>query len=393
MYDLMYNSITFMDRLRLAKFVLTADRFTNGPKVREFEAKWSEWLGCKYSLFVSSGSTANFLLMAAIREMYPDRKKVLLPACTWVTNVGPVIQLGFEPVFCDVNLTDFSFDLDGIPKEAPDIVFMTHLLGLAGPLEELKKMYPNALFIEDICESHGVSNGTKYGSDSLGATFSFYFGHHMTTVEGGMVCTNNKELHDLMRLKRSHGLARELGSNPKEFLFLTDGYNFRNTEIGAVLGISQLPRLDSIIEHRRKNYLEFHQWISNISDVYTPGWHPGNSSFCLPIVFKTRERYLEFVKYLDDRNIEHRTVVGGNLLRQPFLRHYPCNFPNADIIHNQGLYLGNSQFLDVSALIRDLNPFFNICPLKMKSESSSAIARLCATLRRFLRGLVKSKAS
>ena len=247
-WPLMKNTISLGDRLKLAKFVLTADRFTAGKEVKNFENQWSEWLGCKESLFVSSGSTANFLLLSAVKELYGLKSgdKVLVPACTWVTNIGPVIQLGFVPVFCDINLKDFSFceeHLKDIAVKHSDIklIFVTHLLGYSSKIEQYKDYFPDAQILEDVCESPGClsPSGNKRGSEYLGGTFSFYFGHHMTTIEGGMISTNNEELADLMRVKRSHGLARESKKfdeykekNPEiipSFLFVTDGYNFRNT--------------------------------------------------------------------------------------------------------------------------------------------------------------------
>jgi CDP-4-dehydro-6-deoxyglucose reductase, E1 len=213
-WPLMQSAITESDKQALINFISTSDRYTCGPKVKEFEDAWSKWLGCKHSLFVTSGSGANFLLLASIKEKYqiPDGSKVLVPACTWVTNVAPVFQLGLEPVFCDVDLETYSFDMDTLPEEDVRIVFITHLLGLNSPVEQLKKKYPNAIFLEDICESHGVKapNGMKRGSTGLGATFSFYYGHHMTTIEGGMICTDNEDLYELMKIKRSHGMARLL---------------------------------------------------------------------------------------------------------------------------------------------------------------------------------------
>ena len=216
-WPLMKNTLSFIDRVKLAKFVLTSDKFTQGKKVEEFEKSWSKWLGCDYSLFVTSGSSANFLLIAAIIEKYnlQPGDKVLVPACTWVTNINPIIQLGLTPIFCDISLDDYSFDIANlkiIAKNNPDIklVFVTHLLGIPANVEEYKKILPTTLFIDDVCESHGCldADGKKVGKNSLGATFSFYFGHHMSTIEGGMVSTNDEELYDLMKLKRSHGLAR-----------------------------------------------------------------------------------------------------------------------------------------------------------------------------------------
>ena len=375
----MKNALTFMDKIRLVYFILSTDQYTNGKKVREFEAAWSKWLGCNYSLYVSSGSTANLLLVAALKELFnvPNGSRVLLPANTWVTNVGPIIQLGLEPVFADISLEHFSFDVARlVPDNTIKIVFVTHLLGLDAPIEALKELYPEALFIEDICESHGVTgpDGSRRGaSSSLGSTFSFYYGHHMTTIEGGMVSTNNKELYELMRLKRSHGLAREASPeyfteaqgkypdiNPK-FLFLTDGFNFRNTELGAVLGLTQLPKLDSFIEIRKNNYKIFCENLKELDHYFhLPSAASSNSSFVFPFICKSKEVYEKLKIYFDNHGIEYRPVVAGNLLRQPFLLTRQVQAgptPNADVIHNFGLYIGNNQFVnarDVSRLVKGL---------------------------------------
>ena len=196
-WPLMEETITLKDRLKMASFVLTSSRLTNGPKVREFEEKWSQWLGVKHSLYVSSGSTANTLLVASMKEHFglKDGDKVLVPACTWVTNIAPVIQAGLEPIFCDINLQNYSFDPDElkyVAQQHPDIkaVFITHLIGLSSDVEKVREIFPDALILEDVCESHGVEGpkGKRGKSkDSVGSTFSFYYGHHITTVEGGMV--------------------------------------------------------------------------------------------------------------------------------------------------------------------------------------------------------------
>lgn len=367
-WPLMKNSISFGDRIRLAKFVLTSDKFTQGKKVEQFEKSWSQWLGCKYSLFVTSGSTANFLLIASIIEKYnlQPGDKVLVPACTWVTNINPIIQLGLTPIFCDISLDDYSFDISNlktIAKNNQDIkvIFVTHLLGIPAKVEEYKKIFPNSLFIDDVCESHGCldATGERVGKNSLGSTFSFYFGHHMSTVEGGMVSTNNKELYDLMKLKRSHGLARVsdrfdyyVQQNPdiqKSFLFVSDGYNFRNTEFGAVLGLSQLKRLNKFIQNRRKYYDKFVE-IANVNDNFYPVvYNIGNSCFCFPFICKTKEIKGKLIQLFEKYGVEYRPVVGGNLLKQPYLKDYMImgkseNF-NADLIHENGVYIGNNQFV------------------------------------------------
>ena len=374
-WKLMDDAITFGDRLKLAKFALTTNKFTNGEKVIELERAWNQWLGSKHTLFVSSGSTANFLLIAAIKEKYnlKNGDKVLVPACTWMTNVAPIIQLGLEPIFCDINFNDFSFDeseLGYISREHCDIklIFVTHLLGFTSNVRKYRSLetyFPDALIIDDVCESHGCKdyNGSRIGSNSLGATFSTYFGHHLTTIEGGFVSTNNSDLYDLMKMKRSHGLARESSlyqcyasqySNiDKQFLFVTDGYNFRNTELGAVLGLSQLSKLNNSIDIRNKNYKKFCDMMFDYEHLfYSVKYYSSTSSFCFPFICKTDEIYNKFKAELLKNNIEYRPIVSGNLLKQPFLKDYTLctntdiNYTNVEVLHKRGLYIGNSQFIN-----------------------------------------------
>jgi CDP-6-deoxy-D-xylo-4-hexulose-3-dehydrase len=371
----MKNAITWSDKFQLIKFLLTNDRLTNGPKVREFEAEWARWVGSKHALMVSSGSTANTLLMAAVKEKYglKDGDKVLVPACTWVTNISPVFQLGFTPIFCDVNTDNYSFDLEHmaeIAKKHPDIkiIFVTHLLGFSADNEAYQDLFPDALILDDVCESHGCTSptGVRRGANSLAASFSFYFGHHMTTVEGGMVNTNDTELYELMRMKRSHGLARESGNLKKyadqypeihpQFLFMTDGYNFRSSEINAVLGLSQLPRLDQYVEQRRENFRLFVQIIERNQDKFYPvKWQEGNSNFAFPFICRTPEITKKMKLAFEAGGVEHRPIVGGNLLRQPFLKGYKFGTPRrnatVDLLNDNGVYIGNSHFVSENDMI------------------------------------------
>lgn len=382
-WPLMKDTLTWCDRWKLAKFVMTADRFTQGRKVEQFERAWSDWLGVKHSLFVTSGSTANFLLLDAVKELYFKNKKkikVLVPACTWVTNINPVMQLGMEPVFCDINLSDYSFDLYNASaiarKHDIDIVFTTHLLGLPASTNALRSIFPKAIMLEDVCESHGaVDNlGYRVGSKYTGSTFSFYFGHHMSTVEGGMVCTNNVDLYNLMRMKRSHGMSRVsvvpedyAAAHPDidpQFLFVTAGYNFRNTELGAVLGLSQLKKLDGFIEKRQYNYRKFIDIMRHVSHKFhLPGdgyAEEGNSSFCFPMIAKEAYTREQLVRRLKMNFIEYRPIVGGNLLRQPYMQGYAIACKegpyNVDVLHENGVYIGNNQFVGD----RELNILENI---------------------------------
>lgn len=368
-WPLMKDTMTWGDRFALAKFALTSNQFTQGPKVEEFESAWSEWLGAKHSLFVSSGSTADFLLIDSIKYRYGIYKgdKILLPACTWVTNVNPIIQLGLTPIFCDINLNDFSFDLnhlESIAKRHYDIkaVFTTHLLGFTAPVEKYKEFLPKAVYLDDVCESHGCrdKDGKKVGANSTGATFSFYYGHHMSTVEGGMISTNDDELYDIMKMKRSHGLARvsskfesyasKYPDIEKSFLFVQDGYNFRNTEMAAVMGLRQLKRLDEYINIRQRNHEVFSAVMRNHTDKFYPVEHDlKNSSFCFPLIAREKETKKMLTTQLKNNSIEYRPIVGGNLLRQPYLirRGVEAKTPNADILHENGVYVGNNQFVTI----------------------------------------------
>ena len=379
MWRLMDCAITQSDKLKLIEFISSSDMYTCGKKVEEFENKWSEWLGCKHSLFVTSGSTANLLLLASVKEFYniPNGSKVLVPACTWVTNVSPVFQNGLEPVFCDINLDNYSFDTDNLPDDDIKIVFITHLLGLNAPMEKLKNKYQDAIFIEDICESHGITDeyGKKRGYGT-GSTFSFYYGHHMTTIEGGMISTDNAELYQLMKLKRSHGMARHLLSENYEktvskypnidpkFLFLTDGYNFRNTELNAVIGIEQLQRLDESIKIRKRNYDRFMvQLLKYETFFHVPRYDPYNSSFCLPFVCKTNELKTKLVNIFNKLEIEYRPIVGGNPLIHPFLTKWKnsTKTPNADLLNDNGVYIGNSQFVTLEMIDKAFEHIKHIC--------------------------------
>ena len=384
-WPLMKDCITQEDKNELVNFINTSNRYTNGPKVKEFEERWSEWLGVNYSLFVSSGSTANLLLLSVMITRYNLKKgdKVLVPAMTWVTNVAPIIQLGLKPVFCDVDNDTFSFDLEHmvqLHQEHPDIrlVFVTHLFGIPAPINEFKKIIPNAFYIEDCCESHGAEiYGKKVGTLSEASTFSSYFGHHMTTVEGGFVSTDDTELYELMRAKRSHGLARECSSEVYEnykkqypdvderFLFITDGYNFRNNEFGAVLGLSQLKRLDDILDRRRVICDRFESLLLSYDNFfYVPNFE-GNSSFSLPFILKDRSLRKEFQEYLEEKGIETRPLCSGNLLRQPFLSEYEHfkEFPKVDYLHFHGFFIGNNHLVtdeDLEKLEELVSEYFKV---------------------------------
>ena len=384
-WPLMKDCITQEDKDSLVNFIQTSNRYTNGPKVKEFERQWSEWLGVKHSLFVSSGSTANTLLLSAIVEKYNLKRgdKVLVPAMTWVTNVAPVIQLGLEPIFCDVEPDTFSFDLEHLKKLSKEhtdikVVFVTHLFGVPADINEFKKIIPDVIYIEDCCESHGATlKDKKVGTFSEGSTFSSYFGHHMTTVEGGFVSTDDTKLYELMKTKRSHGLARECSPDVYEkykkkypevderFMFVTDGYNFRNNEFGAVLGLSQLPRLDGMVKIRRDICDKFVSILNKYDDTFHIPNFDGNSSFCLPFILNNKNMKKGLQEYLENSGIETRPLCNGNLLRQPFLKDYSLDIdnPKVDYLHFNGFFIGNNHLItneDIKKLELILDDYFKL---------------------------------
>ncbi|MEI6278420.1 MAG: DegT/DnrJ/EryC1/StrS aminotransferase family protein [Verrucomicrobiae bacterium] len=367
-WPLQENVISNAELDLLVHFIRETKRFTQFTKVRAFEDAYSEWMGCKHSVFVNSGSSANLLMIhaAAERGGWSPGDEIIVPALTWPTTVTPVMQAGFQPVFVDANLDDFSFDYDQLAAKITGktrAIFLVHVLGFPADVKRVKQIIGarDIVLLEDTCETQGGTiDGVKVGNFGLGSSFSFYWGHHMTTVEGGMVCTSDEDFYKLAVLKRSHGLARELPeryhktireANPDidfQFLFLTDGFNFRNTEFNAVLGLSQLPKLDGFIKIRHRSHTRFLEICRQYPDDLVTLDHPGKSPFVLPFVLKDAEKKKPFQTLIRKNGIESRPLVSGNLLRQPFLKQYyvPGQFNNADFLHRNAFYIGNNQFVN-----------------------------------------------
>lgn len=373
-WKLQENILEEHDIDALVSFIRSTKRFTQFVKVKEFEAAWAQWQGSRYSVYVNSGSSANLIMMNLMKQRgnWQNGDEVIVPAVTWVTNISPVMQCGLRPVFVDINLEDFSFDYEALARAITPrtkAIFVTHLIGFPADMDRINAIAKahGIEVMEDCCESHGATwNGKKVGNFSSCASFSFYWGHHMTTVEGGMIVTDNEHIYEMAVLKRSHGLARELPESMQRkyrdqypeidfnFLFLTDGFNFRNTELHAAIGIAQIAHLDTYIEKRRKNHEEFLKIIEPYSAYLRQPSHKGISSFCLPFLCATPSLKQALQGALSQAGIESRPVISGNLLRQPFLRHAGeyKQFPNADFLHTNAFYIGNNQFVDSGRLQR-----------------------------------------
>ena len=358
-------------------------RLTNGEKVIEFEEKWSEWLGVKHSIFVNSGTAANELTMLALKYMFPEGGEIIMPPLTWISDINSVLFAGFNPVFVDINLKNLSFDMDKLESKITSktkAIFITHVMGLNGLTKRLLEFCEknNILLIEDTCEAHGATfNGDKLGSIGFASNFSFYFAHHMSTIEGGMTSTNDDNFYQLCRSLRSHGMVRELtdesiklkyGENNldlnQDFIFIGPSHNFRSTEINAVLGISQLKKLDTNNLSRISNF-EYFVGKLDPEKYFTDFNMHGQCNYAFITIMKKPNFVLRdrIENTLRKNGIEFRRGLsgGGNQLRQPFFKDKNIDyddFKNVDHVHNFSWYIGNYPSLEIEKidnLIKILN--------------------------------------
>jgi CDP-6-deoxy-D-xylo-4-hexulose-3-dehydrase len=377
-WPLMSNNISRIDLNELIRYLEQDDpRLTHGPKVVEFEIAWSQWIGTKHSVMVNSGSSANDLTMLALREFY-GTGEVIVPPLTWVSDVASVIHAGMKPIFVDVKMSTLAMQEDLILNAVTPrtkAVFLTHVLGFNGLsntlLYELERL--GIRLIEDVCESHGATHiGRRLGSFGWASNFSFYYAHHLTTIEGGAICTSDTELWEFLRSARSHGLLREVSSKARresisrkfsdlnpEFIFQFAAHNMRPTEIQGILGLSQLPSLDSNNEKRNRNKLIF---LENLNDkvFYKNFETDGMSNYAFVLILNEPDFDLrnKFENNLRRLGIEFRRGLsgGGNQLRQPYLAKIQSNFPldkfpHVEHIHNFSWYLGNNPGITENSVI------------------------------------------
>ncbi len=317
-WKLQENVFIKSDLKYISNFILKTKKFTQGPKVNKFEKQFSNWNNSKYSIFVNSGSSADLLIMSTAKELYNwnDGDEIIVPSLTWPTQVSSVIQCGLKPVFIDCNLEDLSIDykkLKNCFSKKTKAIFIAHIMGFPANIKKIRKIIGNRKIkiFEDCCESIGAKYPNKIGNIGVAGSFSFYWGHHMTTIEGGMITTNNYNFFKLCKLKRSHGLARELDLKDlnkvskkfkvidKNFLFLTNGFNLRNTEINAAIGLNQLGKLNNYIKIRNQNFAHFKKLIGPLSyKVSTANFKNLNniSSYAFPIFFKNKQILKKFKK-------------------------------------------------------------------------------------------------
>ena len=347
--------------------------YLNQSKVTKiFESKFSKIIGKKFSIFVNSGSSANLLIAQTLLEGKNLKNKiVVVPSVSWSTTVSPFVQLGYKVIICDTNVSNLGLDIAHLSKICkkynPGLVVAVNVLGHSNDyskIQFLKKKY-NFYLVEDNCESLG----SKYKKKNLGnigsaSSHSFYFGHHISTIEGGMLSTDNYKFYNIALSIRAHGWTRDLQKKIKNKLekkynttpfesfykFYYQGFNIRSTDLNATLGINQLKKLNFISKIRYKNYLIYKKILSNF-------WYQKSdskliSSFGYSTLVKNRE---EVYKLLIKNNIECRPIICGNIAKQPFMKkkyfNFNDNFKNANFVDKYGIYLPNHANLS----IKDIN--------------------------------------
>jgi CDP-6-deoxy-D-xylo-4-hexulose-3-dehydrase len=366
---------------KLVKFISQAEILSFSTQCLQFEENFTKYQDAKYSVFVNSGSSANLAILQALINLgkLKPGDKIGFSSLTWSTSAMPIIELGFVPVPIDVELDTLNISsrtvTQALKKNALKAIVATNLLGFCDDIDKIAKLckQEKIILLEDNCESLGtVYKKRKLGNYSFASSFSFYVGHHMSTIEGGMVCTNDKEMATMLRLVRAHGWDRNLAEHDQKrirskfkvnstfysrYTFYDLGYNFRPTEINGFLGNEQLKFLPEILKKRQQNFLALAPKIYAQTDKYYPVRYDHLdfcSNFAVPVICRTQKLRDELVKKCAGV-LEIRPVVGGDMTQQPFFAKYhkklgATSQTNAKLIHEQGLYFGNNPELTKAEL-------------------------------------------
>tara|TARA_R100000908_G_scaffold65300_1_gene54083 strand:- start:1395 stop:2555 length:1161 start_codon:yes stop_codon:yes gene_type:complete len=358
------DTISKEDIERLVAWLSTdvPPRLTKGPVTIQLENKWSNWLGVNNTVFCNSGSSANLLMLWALYEAgrIPRNAKIIVPAISWATDLSPVIQLGFEPIICDCNMKDLSVDIDHlkqiIREDQPHVLLLVSVLGLVPDMQSLKDICDenNVILLEDTCESMGSKfRDKKLGTFGLMSSFSTYFGHHISTIEGGFVSTDDEELYEVLKAIRSHGWTRDSSKSFRErhltewntsefdslYTFYYSGFNLRSTDLQAYIGLGQIDKLDQISKIRNRNFKIYNEKFSDISPIISEDTNY-ISNFAYPIIHENRT---QIVENLIKNNVEVRPLICGSMGNQPFyVKNYgKNNLKNSSVVDKNGLYIPN----------------------------------------------------
>lgn len=358
---------------KLIDFIRTATQLSIGKECEKFEKSFAHYQRRKYCVFLNSGSSANLALIQSLLNLGKLKKGDLIgfSAVTWATNPMPIIQLGLKAIPIDVELNSLNISsktFGTVLKKYPlKALFITNLLGFCDDIDKIRQicLKKNILFIEDNCESLGtVYKGKKLGNFGTAGTFSFFIGHHLSTVEGGAVCTDSEELATMLTLVRAHGWDRNLPSEKQiklrkknktesafysRYTFYDLGYNLRPTEINGFIGNYQLQFIDEIISKRESNFMKLAPLIYGNTNKYYPIKYKHIdvlSNFAFPVICRSKKIRDELIVKCE-LQVEIRPIVGGNMTSQPFFKKHMPEFkkiesPNAKLINEQGLYFGNN---------------------------------------------------
>lgn len=365
---------TFYDedqtKKELCEFIMKTDRLSMSTECRKFETNFANFQKSKNCSMFTNGSTANLALIQSLINLGRLKKgdTVAFSAVTWSTNVMPLLQLGLNihPVDVEVDTLNSSAKLfKKALKKNPSIkaFFITNALGFCSDIDEIARICVDKgiILIEDNCESLGtIYKGKKLGSFGLAGTFSFYLGHHMSTIEGGALCTNDEELDTMIKMVRSHGMDRNLDEDRKikvrekfhldefysKYTFYTLGYNLRPSEINGFLGNNQLQYLDKIFNKRNENFIKFVTAV-NKKDIVPIRYDHIEfvSNFTFPVICKNKDILNRYISVFEETGIEIRPVISGNMMNQIFIKDYTTktyNLPGAQKIHENGFYFGNN---------------------------------------------------
>jgi CDP-6-deoxy-D-xylo-4-hexulose-3-dehydrase len=360
--------------------VIDSGKHTMGEQVAAYEQEFAAKFGSSFALMVNSGSSANLILLAGLR--YRERSvlqpgdEVIVPAVSWSTTYYPVNQVGGILSFVDIDPNSLNIDLKKVEQaitKKTKAILAVNLLGNPSDLVNLKLLADshNLILIEDNCESLGASIGGKQcGTFGIGGTFSSFFSHHISTMEGGMILTDDQNLYEAMKSLRAHGWTRDLPEKNSVhdksgkkwddlFRFVLPGYNFRPLEMEAAVGRIQIKKIDTFIEQRRANAVKFKECLAGIPNLRIQQ-EIGNSSwfgFAIILDGKLRSKRRELIDLLDDAKIESRPIVAGNFTKNPVMKHLTTNpvpsLPVADWIHEDGLFIGNHHY-ELTAQIENL---------------------------------------
>ena len=349
---------------------LLSMKTTAGTKVRKFEKKFSNYIGGKYGIMVNSGSSANLLALSILSNpLLKNRIKpgdeIITPAVTWATTVYPICNINAIPRIVDVNLCDYTIDPDSIEKainKKTKAIMIVHLLGNPCNMKAIVKIAKKhkLWLIEDACEAHGAKfSGKHVGTFGDLATFSFFASHHITTMEGGMITTNNKMLNEIGKSMRTFGWSRDLSSKKQlekkypnidsRFLFVNTGFNFRPTELQGAFGIHQIGKLEKLVKLRITNAEYWNKNLKRFSNLLLTKKDVGRRKSYLfyPITVKKNKFFKkkDLVNELEKHGIETRSVMAGNITKQPVAKILKLkksgDLKNSDYIHENSFVIGN----------------------------------------------------